>query len=89
MNDVTTPRAGLKKAAPWFLLRPRAVIRFLTSSEAPLLPKLGIVAAIAYFVMPLDLVPDVIPILGWLDDVGIVAMAIAWLGREIAKHEAK
>lgn len=86
-ENLVTTRGSLKKAAPFFLLRPRAVFRFLTSSKAPLLPKLGIAAAIAYIVLPIDAVPDLLPVIGWLDDVGAVTLAVAWLGREIAKFE--
>lgn len=86
-ENLVTTRGSLKKAAPFFLLRPRAVFRFLTSGKAPLLPKLGIAAAIAYIVLPIDAVPDLLPVIGWLDDVGAVTLAVAWLGREIAKFE--
>lgn len=34
--------------------------------------------ALAYFVMPLDVVPDIIPIVGWGDDMVVVAAALAY-----------
>jgi uncharacterized membrane protein YkvA (DUF1232 family) len=39
--------------------------------------KLILLAAMAYFVMPIDGVPDLIPILGFGDDAAIIAAAIA------------
>ncbi len=39
--------------------------------------KLIILAALAYFVMPIDMLPDVMPILGFTDDAAVVAAAIA------------
>ncbi len=38
---------------------------------------LAIAAAIAYALMPLDLVPDAIPLFGELDDLGVTAVALA------------
>ncbi|HJN08936.1 MAG TPA: YkvA family protein [Pirellulaceae bacterium] len=35
-----------------------------------------VVAGLLYFVWPLDLVPDAIPMLGWLDDVTLLAFII-------------
>lgn len=31
--------------------------------------------AFLYIVSPLDLIPDVIPVIGWLDDLGVLAWA--------------
>jgi len=37
------------------------------------------VLALVYLVWPVDLVPDFAPVIGWLDDLGIAALAIAYL----------
>jgi uncharacterized membrane protein YkvA (DUF1232 family) len=43
--------------------------------------------AVVYVVMPFDLIPEaIIPVLGWLDDVGVVALALAHLARVTAKY---
>jgi uncharacterized membrane protein YkvA (DUF1232 family) len=47
-----------------------------------------LLGALAYVVLPVDLVPDVVPVLGWLDDVGVVAAVMAFFGREVARHAA-
>ena len=49
------------------------------------------VLAVLYTILPVDLVPDVIPIFGWLDDVGFLTLAFGLIGRDMAKHarEAK
>ena len=40
-----------------------------------------LLAAIAYGVWPLDLIPDVAPGIGWMDDAVVIAAAIANLLR--------
>lgn len=45
-----------------------------------------IISAMIYVVSPIDLVPDTLPILGWLDDVGIIAACVKMTGNEIDKY---
>jgi uncharacterized membrane protein YkvA (DUF1232 family) len=42
----------------------------------PLQVKVTLVGAIAYFVLPLDAIPDVLPVLGFTDDAAVLATAI-------------
>lgn len=44
------------------------------------------VLAVLYAVMPVDLVPDVVPVFGWLDDVGFLGLAFGLIARDMAKH---
>lgn len=47
-------------------------------------------AALVYFISPLDCIPDFLPVVGWLDDVGILAMASAFIfGKGLQKSEKK
>lgn len=43
-------------------------------------------AALAYLVMPFDISPDFVPIIGWLDDVGVLGAATAFVVREVKRH---
>jgi len=54
----------------------RAAVRYLLDRRAPLAGKLVLLGAVAYIVLPIDLVPDVVPVVGWLDDLG--ALGVAW-----------
>ena len=40
-------------------------------------------AALAYFVLPLDAIPDVLPALGLTDDAAVIAAVIALVGRNL------
>lgn len=46
-----------------------------------------IIATIVYVASPLDAIPDMVPILGWLDDVTIVGYAIGKLSAEIRRYK--
>ena len=45
--------------------------------------------AVVYVLSPIDLIPDAIPVLGWLDDVGVVALVAGWYLRQISLHAAR
>jgi len=52
--------------------------------------KLILLAALAYFVMPLDAVPDFIPLLGYGDDAAVLAGAIATVrGAILPEHRSR
>ena len=42
----------------------------------PLPVKASLVGALAYFVLPIDAIPDVLPVLGFTDDAAVLATAI-------------
>lgn len=43
--------------------------------------------ALAYDLSPIDAVPDAIPVLGWLDDVGVTVMAAMNVYQQFAKDQ--
>jgi uncharacterized membrane protein YkvA (DUF1232 family) len=51
--------------------------------RTPLHVKAAMVAAIAYFVLPDDLIPDSIPLLGYADDAAILAAAMKYFSSHI------
>ena len=54
----------------------RLVWRMFRSGDVPLVLKLLPIAAVAYIISPLDFVPDAIPALGQLDDIGILLLGL-------------
>jgi len=45
-------------------------------SQTPLHVKAVLLGAIAYFVLPLDFIPDYIPVIGYTDDAAVLAAAV-------------
>ena len=48
----------------------------------PIQVKAALLGALAYFVLPVDLVPDILPVLGYADDAAVLATAL----RLVATH---
>ena len=48
--------------------------------------RLFVLAALVYVVSPVDLIPDAIPIVGWLDDVGVMSLAVAWMWKIVGRY---
>ena len=65
----------------------RALARYYRDRDASVFGKLIALVAIVYVVMPMDLVPDVVPVVGWLDDLGVMGLATAWLLRVVARYQ--
>jgi uncharacterized membrane protein YkvA (DUF1232 family) len=55
-------------------------------ARTPRVAKLAAVAVVAYALSPIDLIPDFIPVLGYLDDLLIVPLGIA-LAVRLVPHE--
>lgn len=52
--------------------------------------KFTLLAALAYFVLPIDAIPDIVPILGFTDDAAVIAAAIAAVrGAILPEHRTK
>jgi len=61
--------------------------RYLWDPDVPLWRRMAGVWAVLYFLSPLDAVPDFIPLLGMLDDAGVLGAAAVFLMRELRKYE--
>ena len=58
--------------------------------KTPLRVKGTLLAAIAYFVMPVDFIPDIVAGFGFIDDAAVISAVLSSLGKHItpAHHEA-
>lgn len=54
--------------------------------ETPIRVKAALVGALAYFVLPLDFAPDMLPIFGFTDDAAVLAAAIRMVADNIGEN---
>ena len=74
------PRTGAKRTLLTTIRELPAYLKLLaglmSDSEVSRVDRLLVLGAIAYILSPLDLIPDVIPFLGQVDDVYLLVLAI-------------
>jgi uncharacterized membrane protein YkvA (DUF1232 family) len=52
--------------------------------------RLTLLAALGYFVLPLDAIPDILPVIGFTDDAAVIAAALAAVAGSITpEHREK
>jgi len=74
-------RQGLGQLNLGMIDRLRLGWRLLRDPRVPSWPKLLVPAiTILYVLSPVDAIPDFIPVLGQLDDLGVIALALAMVG---------
>ena len=56
----------------------------MRDKDTPKYVKAVIAGALGYLVLPIDIVPDTIPVLGWIDDVAVLGLAF-----KVANHYIK
>ena len=62
----------------------------LRDDDTPAWAKATIIAALGYFISPIDAIPDVTPVVGFADDLGVLAAAFASVAVHIKdEHVAK
>jgi uncharacterized membrane protein YkvA (DUF1232 family) len=45
-----------------------------------------VVMGLVYFISPIDAIPDIAPFIGYLDDLGVIAAVIKFLGSELIPY---
>ena len=74
------PRTGAKRTVMYYIRQLPQYVRLLggliTDPRVALVDKLFVFGAIAYIVMPIDLIPDFIPFFGEIDDVYLLVLAL-------------
>lgn len=60
-----------------FLQRLRYYLLILLDRQTPWYAKLLLAAGLVYILVPVDFLPDTIPLIGWLDDLAIASFIVA------------
>lgn len=63
----------------------KALFNYFTSQNIPWYRKSIVVGALVYFIMPIDSIPDIAPLIGYLDDLGVITAVIKYLGSELTQ----
>ena len=66
----------LKSAGREIVYKALQLYYVMKRPECPAAIKTAIVAALGYFILPLDLVPDFIPVVGFTDDLAAIGAAL-------------
>jgi uncharacterized membrane protein YkvA (DUF1232 family) len=56
-------------------------------TDIPIGSLVSMVAALAYFVSPIDFFPDIIPLLGYIDDIGVIAFCWNLVESDIIEYD--
>ncbi len=70
----------------WIVKHVLALYRYMSDAGVHWSKKVLVVAALAYFILPFDGLPDFTPLVGYLDDAGVLAAAIKTLGTGFLKY---
>jgi uncharacterized membrane protein YkvA (DUF1232 family) len=75
-------------AVLWSLVKgdARLLWRALRHPHSPGWLRLGAIGIVVYVLSPIDLIPDVIPVIGWLDDIVLVPLAIRFMLNRLPAH---
>ena len=63
-----------------------ALVNYMRDSNVSWHRKAIVVAALIYFISPIDTIPDIMPLFGYLDDLGVITALLKFLGSELIPY---
>jgi len=63
-----------------------ALYRYMKDPFVKWYRKAIVVAALVYFIVPIDTIPDITPLFGYLDDLGVITALLKYLGSELTAY---
>lgn len=77
---------GYARVAGESVLEPALTLYYVSKDAAtPTWAKTAIYAALGYFISPIDAIPDLTPLIGYSDDLGVLVAAMATIVSHIKK----
>lgn len=58
-------------------------------ADTPAWAKATIIASLGYFISPVDAIPDIVPVVGYADDLGVLVAAVAATAAHIKDEHVK
>ena len=56
-------------------------------TEVPIASIIAIISALTYFISPVDMIPDAVPGLGYVDDASVIAACIALVNSDLNEYK--
>ncbi|HSD64286.1 MAG TPA: YkvA family protein [Ignavibacteriaceae bacterium] len=63
-----------------------ALVRYMRDPLVSWHRKAIVVGALIYFISPVDAIPDIAPLIGYLDDLGVITAVLKFLGHELIPY---
>ena len=63
-----------------------ALYKYLVDNSVRWQRKAIIVAALIYFIAPIDAIPDIAPLIGYMDDLGVITSVLKFMGSELIPY---
>jgi uncharacterized membrane protein YkvA (DUF1232 family) len=63
-----------------------ALYRYMVDSDISWYRKTIVVFALVYFISPVDAIPDIAPLVGYMDDLGVITALLKYLGSELIPY---
>jgi len=66
-----------------------ALVNYMRDPNVSWHRKSIVIGALIYFIVPIDAIPDIAPLVGYLDDLGVIAAVLKYLGNELIPYYNK
>ncbi|NLY56827.1 MAG: DUF1232 domain-containing protein [Firmicutes bacterium] len=80
--EFETPRYQRPAKRPGFF----SLLRYFFDPQVPAGRKLLIIGLIIYILSPVDLLPDLVPLVGWFDDLAVGTFLWTFISQELARY---
>lgn len=64
----------------------KALYNYMTDPSVAWYRKSIVIGALVYFIMPIDSIPDLAPLIGYLDDLGVITAVLKYMGSELIPY---
>jgi uncharacterized membrane protein YkvA (DUF1232 family) len=89
MNKANKVKGALDKVWENLILMFQVVRDWISGKykDIPVGSIIAIVAALLYFISPIDAIPDFIPGIGYIDDVFVIGIVVAQINNDLKKYD--
>ncbi len=75
-----------KNSVKGFIKHIIALKKYMMDRNVKWYRKSVVVAALLYFLSPADAIPDALPVIGFLDDMGVILWTVKFMGKELRAY---